>query len=191
MSSLSSSKARSNGAAFEQLIDAGCRYYIKNGIAIIHKTPEPMRPIQPMGNGRFLAAYDKKAQPDYQGTLRGGRSIVFEAKHSDGKEMAQGRITTAQWADLDGHQAMGALCYVLVSFGFQIFSMIPWDVWKDMKNQVGRIHLKPTDELVKSYQVKAASGGILFLDYCWLQMGYIGGGKNHEPERNNRTAEKV
>lgn len=177
MSSLSSSKARSNGALFEQLINDGCRYYIKKGFAVIHKTPEPMHPIQQMGNGRFLAAYDKKAQPDYQGTLRGGRSIVFEAKHSDGKEMAQGRITTAQWADLDGHQAMGALCYVLVSFGFQIFSMIPWDVWKDMKNQVGRIHLKPTDELVKSYQVKAADGGILFLDYCWLQMGYIGGGK--------------
>ena len=72
MSSLSSSKARFNGAAFEQLINAGCRYYIKKGIAVIHKTPEPMHPIQPMGNGRFLAAYDKKAQPDYQGTLRGG-----------------------------------------------------------------------------------------------------------------------
>lgn len=174
MSSLSSSKARSNGVAFEQLIDAGCRYYIKKGIAIIHKTPEPMHPIQPMGNGRFLAAYDKKAQPDYQGTLRGGRSIVFEAKHSDGKEMAQGRITTAQWADLDGHQAMGALCYVLVSFGFRTFAMIPWAEWKNMKNHVGRVHLKPTDEIVKSYQVKAAGGGILFLDYARMQR-YIEG----------------
>lgn len=42
MPSFTGSKSRSNGAAFEQLINAGCRYYIKKGFAVIHKTPEPI-----------------------------------------------------------------------------------------------------------------------------------------------------
>lgn len=175
MSSLSSSKARSNGAAFEQLINAGCRYYLKKGLAVIHKTPEPMHPIQPMGNGRFLAAYDKKAQPDYQGTLRGGRSIVFEAKHTESDTIAQGRVTQTQWEELDAHQILGARCFVLVSFHFELFAMIPWEDWKRMKSLVGRMHIKETDSFVKTYQVKRNGPAILFLDYAWLPMGYIGG----------------
>lgn len=172
MSSISSGKARSNGAAFEQLIDAGCGYYVENGVAVIHKTPEPMRPISGGQNGRYLAVYDRKAQPDYQGTVRGGRSVVFEAKHSDRDQISQGRITKAQWADLDAHLSLGALCYVLISFGFQVFSLIPWTQWRDMKNQVGRLYLKPTDELVEVYRVKAIAGKVLFFDR-YINQGYI------------------
>ena len=165
-------KARSNGKHFESMIDAGCQHYAKIGYAVIHKTPEPMRPISGGQNGRYLAVYDRKAQPDYQGTVRGGRSVVFEAKHSDGNQISQGRITTAQWVDLDAHLSLGAWCYVLISFGFQIFSLIPWTQWRDMKNQVGRLYLKPTDELVEVYRVKAIAGKVLFFDR-YINQGYI------------------
>ena len=97
---------------------------------------------------------------------------MFEAKHSDGNQISQGRITTAQWVDLDAHLSLGAWCYVLISFGFQIFSLIPWTQWRDMKNQVGRLYLKPTDELVEVYRVKAIAGKVLFFDR-YLNQGYI------------------
>ena len=176
MSSISSSKARANGAMLEAMVENGCREYAKKGFARVHKTPEPMKPISAGQGGRYTAVYTKKAQPDFQGTLRGGRSIVFEAKYSNGDQIAQGRITQIQWEELDAHQNLGARCFVLICFRFEIFAMIPWEDWKRMKQLVGRLHLKPTDELVETYKVKRNGPAILFLDYCWPPMGYIGGG---------------
>ena len=42
---------RDNGQLFEELISAGCKWYLDQGMADIEKTPEPMKPIQNYGNG--------------------------------------------------------------------------------------------------------------------------------------------
>ena len=57
--------ARERGKQFEGRIDAALEYYAMKGFADIEKTPEPMKPIKDLGNGRFIACYEKKAQPDY------------------------------------------------------------------------------------------------------------------------------
>ena len=72
--------ARQKGQYFEQRLDSTFDYYRERGYAEIEKTPEPMKVIKPEGNGRFLACYTKKAQVDYKGTLKGGRTVLFEAK---------------------------------------------------------------------------------------------------------------
>lgn len=43
---------RSNvaGAMFENMLSASCSYYREKNVAIIEKTPEPMRPLQPYGD---------------------------------------------------------------------------------------------------------------------------------------------
>ena len=81
---------RAAGALFEQMIDAACRYYRQAGIAEIEKTPEAMKPLgHQNGKGQFLACYVKKAQPDFKGTLKGGCSIVFEAKITSADKIQQ------------------------------------------------------------------------------------------------------
>lgn len=62
--------SRQRGAAFEQRIDQSLEYYRQKGFAAVEKTPEPMKPLRDMGQGKFLACYEKKAQADYTGRTR-------------------------------------------------------------------------------------------------------------------------
>ena len=55
------------------------------------------------------------ADPGYGGTLKGGRSIYFEAKHTDDERIEQRRLTQEQQDDLEAHHKLGAIAFVLVS----------------------------------------------------------------------------
>ena len=71
--------SKAQGKHFEDYIDLALRYYEQKGEAAIEKTPEPMRPTRDLGNGKFIAYYEKHAQADYKGTLKGGRTVLFDA----------------------------------------------------------------------------------------------------------------
>ena len=90
-------RSRAAGEEWERLLEASCLHYRLKGEAEIEKTPEPMKPIGPKNaKGQFLACYTKQAQPDYKGTLKGGRAVVFEAKHTDGDRLQQSVVTSDQ-----------------------------------------------------------------------------------------------
>lgn len=92
MAQIRGKQARVAGGYFENIISASCDYYLSRGLAKIEKTPEPMKPLGAKNRkGQFLACYTKQAQPDYGGTLKGGRSIYFEAKHTDDERIEQRR----------------------------------------------------------------------------------------------------
>jgi len=76
------------GEQFEKLIIAACDFYRDNGIAEIDKTPEPMKALYPIDNGKFVACFTKRAQPDFKGCEDGGRCICFEAKHTEQGEIS-------------------------------------------------------------------------------------------------------
>jgi recombination protein U len=153
---------RAVGAMFEQMIDAACRYYRQAGIAEIDKTPEAMKPLgHQNGKGQFLACYTKKAQPDFKGTLKGGCSIVFEAKITSAEKMQQSVVLKQQAEALERHRKLGAQCFILISFSFQKFYRVPWVVWRDMKEKYGRKYIKPED--IPQYEVKLFRGMIDFL----------------------------
>lgn len=144
---------RNNGDLFEALIEASCEYYLREGIAYIEKTPEPMKPISKADKrGRFTAVFEKKAQADYKGSLKGGRAVAFEAKHTDADRILQNAVSDEQEKCLDSMMQMSAVCFVLVSFGFRDFYKVPWGVWKNMKQIYGRKYLKPED--IEQYRVK-------------------------------------
>lgn len=145
MSVLGGMKAHRNGSAFEGLIDGACKRYEMEGAAFIQKTPEPMKPIKPLKAGQFVACYTKTAQPDYSGTLRGGRAVVFEAKHSANDRIEQKRVTLEQTIALNQHQALGAVCFVLVSFSFERFYRVPWEVWRSMREHFGKVSANEKD----------------------------------------------
>lgn len=153
-----------NGAFFEYIIEGGCQYYRNMGIADIEKTPEPMRPIKDMGGGKFLAYFQKAAQPDFKGILKGGKAVLFEAKHTDTVKMDKTRVTSEQTQRLANAVKLGAEAFVLCSFGESgLFYRVPWVVWTDMKNLFGRKYV--TAEDLKEYRIKIGGPGVLmFLD---------------------------
>lgn len=139
-------RSRDAGVFWEGIIETACLYYRQEGLAEITKTPEPMRPLsRPNSKGQFTACFTKQAQPDYKGTLKGGRAVVFEAKHTDADRMQRSVISEEQEKQLNRHQNLGAECFVLVSFGLQQFYRIPWEIFRDMKDHFGRKYITPDD----------------------------------------------
>lgn len=165
---LTGRRARVAGGHFENMISASCDYYLDRGLAKIEKTPEPMKPLGAKNQkGQFLACYTKQAQPDYSGTLLGGRSIYFEAKHTDSDRIEQRRLTDEQADDLEAHYKLGALTFVLVSFSLSDFYRVPWPIWRDMAEIYGRKYIKQVE--LERYEVPAVAGYIKLLDGIDIQ----------------------
>lgn len=153
--------SRERGKAFEARIDQTFDYYKETGFAAIDKTPEPMKPIQRLDNVRFIACYEKKAQADYKGVIKGGREVVMEAKYTASDRLAQDRVTKEQTEYMDQHAALGARCYVIGGFSSGSVYLIPWAVWSDMKNQFGRKYATEAD--LQAYKTKTGWNGVLML----------------------------
>lgn len=147
------------GQHFEREILAGCRIYQQHGIAVVDKTPEPFRVSSKGRAGIFTGRFSTPAQPDFQGTLKGGRSIVFEAKRTSRDRITRNVLTDAQMDALEKHSRLGALCGVCVNIQDGFFFM-PWNVWRDMKEMYGRQYLKAGD--IEGYRVKY-DGAVYFL----------------------------
>ena len=151
-------KSRANGRNFEEEIERGCSFYSENGAALITKVPENRKVVGRTGgrSSMMLCVNDKKSQPDFVGTMSGGKSIVFEAKHTDKGRIEYNRVTDYQREMLQKHYQFGAECFVLVGFTSEIEAggekfassfdfngeteavfMIPWNVWENMQKLVG------------------------------------------------------
>lgn len=163
-------QSRLAGEFFENRINGSCDWYKSKCLAHIEKTPEPMKPLRaPNRQGQFLACYTKAGQPDYKGTLSGGRAVVFEAKHTDSDRIERKRLTGEQLDSLAVHAELGALAFVLVSFGLERFYRVPWEAWRDMKEIYGRQYIKQTE--LAEYEVPQSSGIIKFLEGAGLGYG--------------------
>lgn len=162
LQSLKNARSRQMGAAFENLIDRSCEYYKQQGIAMIEKTPEPMKVLANLGGGLFKAVFTKQAQPDYKGTLRGGKAIVFETKHTDTDRIKRSVVTEEQEKCLDAYEQMGAECYVLVSFGLKKFYKFPWKFFRDMKYHFGVKYIREIDH-IGDFEIKLVGGRLEFL----------------------------
>lgn len=151
------------GEYFENMIEASCHHYLSQRIALIQKTPEPMKPIKDLGKGKFVAYYEKHAQPDFKGVMMGGKTIIFDAKHTDNDRLQQSAVSEAQAVSLNYHEEFGADCFVFVSFGFQRYFLAPWKTFKAMKEIFGRKYIKPEDPQLKEYEVPYIGGVLKFL----------------------------
>ena len=160
-------RSRELGLAFEELLKVACEAYKNQEIAFIEKTPEPFAITDKEYDKKgkflgFLGHFEKKAQPDFKGTLRGGKSIVFDAKATEKERINYSIVTDEQRKDLDYHLALGAECYVVVSFKLQTCYRVPWYTWSHMREIYGRNYIT-MDEL-SAMQVPEKNGIIRFLD---------------------------
>lgn len=155
--------SRAQGAQFEQAIAGACDLYREKGMADIEKTPEPMRPIKNLGSGRFMAIFEKQAQPDYKGTLAGGQAVMFEAKSTAADRITQDRVTGEQAERLTRCAELGGLSFVLCQFASGQVYKLPWSVWQGMQGRFGVKYI--TEETAAPYRCRlTARGEPLFLE---------------------------
>ena len=155
-----------DGQAFERLIEDACTWYSKQRIAAIQKTPEPFKAIRRMPKGQFLGFYQKQAQPDFKGVVRGGKSVIFEAKHTSTGMMAESVLSDTQRRLLAEYSGLGAKCFVVVSFGCKDFRRVPFEVFRDMKAIFGRKYFTAAES--EQYKVDFNRYGVLdFLQGLW------------------------
>ena len=110
-------------------------------------------------------------------TLKGGRSIYFEAKHTDDERIEQRRLTQEQQDDLEAHHKLGAIAFVLVSVSLTDFYRVPWPVWRDMAEIYGRKYM--THAELSRYEVPATAGFIKFLH--GIESEVLGKEAAHDP----------
>lgn len=154
------------GQTFEHLIEAACAWYSKEHIAAIQKTPEPFKVIRRMPKGQFLGFYQKQAQPDFKGVMRGGKTVIFEAKHTSTGKMSESALSQTQRELLTEYSSLGARCFVVVAFGCTEFRRIPFEVFSDMKSAFGRRYFTAAESA--QYKVGINCYGVLdFLQGLW------------------------
>lgn len=149
------------GKHFENYINNACITYSKQGKAQINKVPEPFRVTKKYADGTFTGRFTALAQPDFQGTLEGGQSIMFEAKYTTTDRIKRRVLTDKQMEMLDKHEKLGAVSGICLGI-VDKFYFIPWKVWRDMKRLYGRQYLKVED--IEEYRVRF-NGSVMFLDY--------------------------
>lgn len=157
-------QARADGEAFEMMIIQASRFYEDRGISVIDKTPEAFKVLRPAdrSRGQFICCFTKQAQPDFKGILMDSTMVLFDAKHTDKDRIRRDVVTDEQEKCFERYMSMGAMCFLVVSLGFESFYRVPWIVFRDMKILYG--HKFMTAKELEPYRV-AYQGGILrFLD---------------------------
>lgn len=160
---LDSWKGKRNNAQghfFEGFIKTACAVYKQKGIACVEKMPEPFMVLEKRDKGIFKGRFIAHAQPDFMGTLSGGRSICFEAKYTSTDKLGQNVLTGEQWDSLEQHWKAGAKAGVCAGIG-NVYAFIPWPVWRSMQEIYGRKFM--TAEDLEPYRVRF-NGACMFLD---------------------------
>lgn len=162
------------GHDFEQAIERACAIYAQQGIAWIEKTPEPFRVTEKSKSGGvFQGRFTARAQPDFQGTVKGGRSIVFEAKYTSTDRLRRDVLTDWQMETLERHGRLGAIAFVCAGIRGSFFT-VPWTRWKDMKHFWGRQYVTAND--LEPCRVRF-DGAVRFLEYVHTRTNPEAAGK--------------
>ena len=149
------------GKNFEDQIESICDSYKLNKLAIIEKTPEPMKVLRHIENGHFETIFTKSAQPDFKGILKGGQTVVFDAKFTEAEKITYQALSEYQREALTAYSEFGAMAFVLVGFCDGSISRVDIKIWNDMKNIFGRKHIKKEELEEMSVKAKRAKNGII------------------------------
>ena len=156
---------REIGKTFEEQVEAICDFYKINKLARIEKTPEPMKILKHIENGHFETVFTKSAQPDFKGTIKGGRTVVFDAKFTESDKITYQVLSDFQRETLLKYDSLGAISFVLVGFMDGKIYKIGINTWNNMKEMFGRKYIKQEElEKLNFRAVKTSKGIIDFLD---------------------------
>ena len=153
------------GKNFEDRVEAICEIYEMNNLAKIEKTPEPMKILKHIENGHFETVFTKSAQPDFKGTKKGGKTIVFDAKFTELDKINYAVLSDFQRETLIKYKNLGAEAFVLVGFISGNIYKIDIDIWNNMKEQFGRKYIREDELINLNCKANLDKNGIInFLD---------------------------
>lgn len=154
-------RGKAYGDQFESLIEVSCKRYKQQGIAYISKTYPPFTTLRRQ-KGQIVGFYGKTGQPDFAGTLKNGRSIVFEAKHTNTTNIPFERIADHQKQALKKHSELGAEVFILVAFKLDDIYKIPIKDWLGLEKTIGKKSLNEKD--LTEYKIGKDRGLIDFIN---------------------------
>lgn len=162
--SVMGAKAHAAGESFENMVIAACGFYEDRGISVIDKTPEAFRVLRPSdrSRGQFVCCFTKQAQPDFKGILMDGVMVLFDAKHTDKDRIRRDVVTEEQERCFERYRKMGAMCFLVVSLGFESFYRVPWEVFRDMQERYGHKYMGQKE--LEPYTVRFVNGILKFLE---------------------------
>ena len=154
-----------NGKAAEILVGDACAVYEAEQVAMIEKNPEPVHILKAIGDqgGLYIARFEKKAKPDFEGVLHTGQSIIFDVKCTEKDRIKASALSEDQAAYLERYHNMRALSFILVCLQFKDYYMVPWLNWKNMKGQYGHMYMSRRE--LEPYRVTTTGGYIHFLEH--------------------------
>lgn len=149
------------GQNFETQIENICEIYKLSKLAIIEKTPEPLKVLKHLDGGHFDAIFVKSAQPDFKGTLNGGRTIVFDAKFTETDRIRYQVLSDFQRQTLNQYAEFGAMSFVLVGFLNGNMYKIDINTWNNMKEIFGRKCITQEELDKGNFRVKKNKKGVM------------------------------
>lgn len=115
---------RNRGMNLERKLDQSCRQYELMKVAKIFKRPVEKKVI----NGKLK--YMSKAGVDYNGTIRGGRAVSFDAKENKKLNLFPlDSVHVHQYEELRDMAELGGIAFLIVSFvELGKMYLLPFDV---------------------------------------------------------------
>lgn len=151
------------GENFEEEVSNICKIYENKMLAKIEKTPEPMKILKHIEDGKFEAVFTKAAQPDFKGTIKGGKTVVFDAKYTESDRIRYQVLSDHQRETLLQYKELGAIAFILVGFQDGAIYRIDIETWIGMKENMGRMYIKEEELKEMSLEIKKVNGVVDFL----------------------------
>lgn len=118
-----------------------------------------MKILKHIENGRFESVFLKAAQPDFKGTIKGGRTVVFDAKFTESSKISYQVLSDHQRQILTQYDELGAMAFVLVGFSDGKMYRIDIKTWNNMQEIFGHKHIKQTELEENQFDVKKMKNG--------------------------------
>lgn len=136
------------GMVTEEIVEISCSQYEDRNLAVIRKVPTSVKVLK-LVRGRIRDGFfEKKGTVDFEGTIKGGRSIAFDSKETKGKSLPFGNITNEQISYMESVSKMGGSAFILVCF-----SQLDKYYRLDIKDIVGYMN-EPWASNKKSFPLK-------------------------------------
>ena len=102
------------GRAWENALRIWHDRYRAQRLAAVWRTPNEVIPMGgPNARGVFPARFGGDGPPDFMG-VRQGRSLMFDAKDTEGRAWSFSDLELHQAMDLEAHQVNGGLAFLVV-----------------------------------------------------------------------------